>query len=365
MNHTYFFTGFPGFISTQLIIQLLKDYSPIKQVYLLVLPSMKEKAENELSSICEEHKVSSDLFTLVEGDITASNLGIKPELHKELQLYVTHFYHLAAIYDLAVPKAIAHKVNVEGTRQVLTFVATISSIERFIYFSTAYVAGKRTGLIKEDELQMGQQFHNHYDQTKYEAELLVQARMDLIPTTIIRPGIVVGHSETGETAKFDGPYFILNFLDRLRFLPIIPNMGSGVHPLNLVPIDYLIRATSYLSHSQIGEGNVYHLTNPHPYPVKDIYKAMMKEFINKKPVGTVPVSLVKSFLSISFIRKWLRVELETLDYFTWNASFDCNQAQRDLQGTNITCPDLLEMIPVIVSFYKENQTDPTKFIPIQ
>ena len=66
----------------------------------------------------------------------------------------------------------------------------------------------------ESELACGQPFKNHYESTKFGAEVLVRASMDEVPTTIYRPAIVVGDSETGVTAKFDGPYYLLRLLQR-------------------------------------------------------------------------------------------------------------------------------------------------------
>ena len=82
-------------------------------------------------------------------------------------------------------------------------------LERLAYVSTAYVAGKRTGVVYEHELVMGQDFKNHYESTKFQAEVWVRELLDPVPTTILRPAIVVGDSRTGETEKFDGPYYIL------------------------------------------------------------------------------------------------------------------------------------------------------------
>ena len=69
---------------------------------------------------------------------------------------------------------IAWEVNVEGTRQVIEFVRNHPSIERYMYFSTAYVAGKREGMLLETELIRPNAFKNHYEETKFEAELLVE-----------------------------------------------------------------------------------------------------------------------------------------------------------------------------------------------
>ena len=71
-------------------------------------------------------------------------------------------------------------------------------------------------MVYEHELGMGQRFKNHYESTKFQAEVWVQREMGIVPTTILRPGIVVGDSSTGETAKFDGPYYLLRTIAQLR-----------------------------------------------------------------------------------------------------------------------------------------------------
>ncbi|WP_231563823.1 SDR family oxidoreductase, partial [Anoxybacillus sp. KU2-6(11)] len=76
---------------------------------------------------------------------------------------VTHVFHLAAIYDLAVPEDIARMVNVEGTKQVNEWVSFLPHLQRYVYFSTAYVSGTRQGVIFEHELDKGQSFKNHYE----------------------------------------------------------------------------------------------------------------------------------------------------------------------------------------------------------
>lgn len=128
-----------------------------------------------------------------------------------------------------MPEPLAERVNVHGTNQVNEWVQTLPNLQRYIYFSTAYVSGTREGRIYEEELEMHQTFRNHYERTKYDAEVLVDRLKEMVPTTIIRPGIVKGHSETGETIKFDGLYFMLNMYDKLSFLPAIPYLEEDKH----------------------------------------------------------------------------------------------------------------------------------------
>lgn len=355
MGYGYFFTGFPGFISNQLIREVLRKNDSKGKIYVLVLPNMVDKAETERAAIIRDFTLSESQFEIIKGDITISGLAIDEEKQAQLESAVTHVFHLAAIYDLAVPKEIAYRVNVDGTRYVNEWVKSLKNLKRYTYFSTGYVAGKREGILYEDELIKPPGFKNYYEETKYEAEVLVESLKSEIPVTIIRPGIVKGHSATGETIKFDGPYFIMNFIDRLSFMPFLPKLGKGDTVVNLVPVDYIIEATTYLTFADKGAGKTYHLTDPKPYKVSELYEMMMYELLKKQPKGSVPLALAKGGLNFRVLRTYLGVEKEALDYFTWRGHFDSSQAQDDLKDSGITCPDFKEGIAAMAAFYRENK----------
>jgi nucleoside-diphosphate-sugar epimerase len=365
MTNHYFFTGFPGFIATSLIRQLIRNDYEIEHIHVLVQTSFVHKAQQEIEKIANEENITLDQFTVIPGDITNENLNLPPEINSQLQDTVTHVFHLAAIYDLAVPEDIAYKVNVIGTQNINAWVQQLKQLKRYTYFSTAYVSGNREGVILETELVKNQTFKNHYERTKYEAEVLVDKIKNDVPTTIIRPGIVKGHSKTGATTKFDGPYFVLNFFDKLRFLPFIPYLGSGEAEGNFVPVDYIFHATLYLSHAEVGIGKTYHLTDPRPYSINEVYKMIMEKFLDKSPKGKIPLSLAKHFLSVSTFRKWLGVEKEALEYFTCKSQYDCSQAQQDLKDSGITCPDFKETLDAMVDFYEKHKKDADKQLVIR
>jgi nucleoside-diphosphate-sugar epimerase len=353
MTKGYFFTGFPGFICNQLIREVYKT-NPSDKIFVLVIPSMVEKAEKEKELIIQEFQIHPDKFNIIVGDITKPYI-FTDDNRIQFTQEITHVFHLAAIYDLAVPKDIAYRINVNGTTHINNWVKTLPLLERYVYFSTAYVAGLREGLLLETELIRPMNFKNYYEETKYEAEITVEELKKQIPITIIRPGIVKGNTYTGETIKFDGPYFILHFFDRLKFLPYIPYLGSNKAIINLVPIDYILKATTYLSFHPNGIGKTYHLTDPKPYFVTEIYELLMEELIQKKPKGKVPLKLAKFFLQFKQTQRLLKVEREALDYFEWEGRFDCSVAQNDLLGSGIACPDFKEGLKAMVSFYKENK----------
>ncbi|KGR80534.1 SDR family oxidoreductase [Ureibacillus manganicus] len=346
----HLFTGFPGLISSQLVRELFRK-SYADHVYAIVLPTEIEKAQDESLRIMETFPGRK--ITIIEGDITLPQLGITQETLDEFMHKIEVAWHLAAIYDLAVPREIAWKVNVDGTKNVNEFVQLLPNLKRYMYFSTAYVAGKREGVILESELIRPVAFKNYYEETKFEAELLVEENKSFVPTTIIRPGIVRGNSLTGETKKFDGPYFFLNMIDKVKFMPYIPYVGRSNAVINVVPIDYVIEASAYISQEPDAVGKTLHLTDPHPHPVLEVYRMMVKQMTNKFPKGRLPLTLTKKFLQIKQVRKKLGVEKETLDYLTWKGYFDCSEAKKLLSKGKIKCPDFLETMPTMVKYYNK------------
>jgi thioester reductase-like protein len=350
---THLFTGFPGFIATQLIKELIR-VGEVEKIYAVVQFSQVDLAKEKAASIMNEMKVSFP-FEILVGDITKAELGMAHQLMNDLHEETLTVWHLAAIYDLAVKAEIAWQVNVEGTRQVIEFVRNHPSIERFMYFSTAYVAGKREGKLLETELIRPDSFKNHYEETKFEAELLVEELKKDEAVTIIRPGIVRGHSKTGETIKFDGPYFFMNMIDKLRWMPIIPYVGKTKASINVVPIDYIIEATVYLSNHIGAVGKTVHLTDPTPHPIEEIYCAMVVELTGKKPKGRLPRLLAERGLSSIRLQRRLGVEAETLDYMMWDATFDTTVAEVLLKGSGIQCADFLASIPSMTAFYEKNK----------
>ncbi|WP_318615954.1 SDR family oxidoreductase [Sporosarcina sp. YIM B06819] len=358
----HFFTGFPGFIATELIKELVR-LGQVEKLYAVVQAGQGELAKSKAASIMAEMNATIP-FDIIVGDITQENFGMDQQIMDQLNSEMLTVWHLAAIYDLAVKAEIAWDVNVEGTRQVNTFVRNHPSITRYMYFSTAYVAGKREGMLLETELLRPTAFKNHYEETKFEAELLVEELKSDVAVTIIRPGIVRGHSETGQTIKFDGPYFFMNMIDRLKWMPIIPYVGKTTACINVVPIDYIINATVFLASRAEAAGQTIHLTDPSPHPIEEIYEAMVFELTGKRPKGRLPLVLAEKGLSSIRLQRKLGVEAQTMDYLTWNATFDTAIAQKLLAGSGISCADFLQSIPSMTAFYEDNKNNPDFHIKI-
>ncbi|WP_036726038.1 SDR family oxidoreductase [Patulibacter minatonensis] len=357
---TILFTGFPGFIGARLI-PLLLEQDPDATVVALVEPRMVPKAR----SVAQELGLD-DRLQIQSGDITAPRLGLDEATYRRLASETVAVHHLAAIYDLAVPLSIAERVNVEGTQNVVDFCRACDRLERHNYVSTAYVAGQRRGTVKEADLAAGQAFKNHYESTKFAAEVLVRASMDDVPTTIYRPGIVVGDSKTGVTQKFDGPYYLLRTIQAAieRHTPLI-QPGAMTAPFNVVPVDFVIDAiVTGASHPEFS-GETLHLVDPDPITAAELYRLLCVAYAGREAKLRLPWKLVDQSLRLSLVRHLLGgTPRESLIYLNHQVRYDTARATALLAGRGVRCPPTADYVGPMVAFFREHQDDPA-FAPLK
>jgi thioester reductase-like protein len=343
-------TGFPGFLAGRLLDELLRQ-DGTAHFHFLVLPAMEVAARRRLEVLAQSHPTLFERTTLHRGDITDPRLGLSADLYDELAGKITSVWHLAAIYDLAVGEEIAYRVNVMGTVHVLDFCGAASRFERLNYVSTCYVSGERKGKIYESELDEGQAHKNFYEATKFWAEVEVQRRRDKIPTAIFRPGITVGDSRTGETEKYDGPYYFFKVVNQLpRWMPM-PNVGRGDALVNIVPIDFVAQAMAYIGTTAGMEDKVYHIADPNPMRARDILAMILAGMDRPGPVGSAPAHLLEKALGSKTIQNQVGVPKEALIYFNHDARYDTSNTQRALKDTTIRCPHLSSYLQQLIDFY--------------
>jgi thioester reductase-like protein len=350
------FTGFPGFIGKRLVARLLADDADVR-VVALVEPRMTDAARDAVTAI-----EGGDRIEVLAGDITDRRLGVSDADYDRLAADTTVAYHLAAIYNLHVPLEIAQKVNVEGTGNVLDLCARCEKLERLNYVSTAYVAGERTGVIYEHELSLGQRFKNHYESTKFQAELWVREYDDKVPTTVYRPAIVVGDSQTGETVKFDGPYYMLRSIARMGRGPLAQYGRAGA-PFNVVPIDFIVDALATAAHDPAAVGETLHLVDPEPVTSAELYRLLAREYAGREPALRVPAKLIETGLKVpAMSRAFAGAPPESIRYLNHPVRFDTRRASDLLARHGLRCPRFEEYVPAMVRFFREHEDDP-KYMP--
>jgi thioester reductase-like protein len=345
-------TGFPGFIGMRLLPRLA-ELKPEATFHCLVQEKFQDLARRGVDELARASPATRGRIALVTGDITAPALGIANEAARALQASLTECFHLAAVYDLAVSREVAHRINVIGTRNVLGFLGGASKFERLQYVSTAYVSGNHRGVFRETDLDLGQGFKNHYEATKFEAE--VEVVKSQVPHTIYRPGVVVGDSRTGETGKFDGPYFILRAMERLPSPGLFIRLGKGDGTVNVVPVDFVIEALARLSAWEGSRGKTYHLTDPEPHTPVEIARLLATALGKRFAYLPVPIGLARAAFTPAAVQRFFGMPKEALEYFDDRVRHDATEATRDLQSLGITCPRLADYVPRLVEFYRSHR----------
>jgi thioester reductase-like protein len=345
---TYFVTGYPGFIGKRLVEHIVRE-EPQAHVYALVQPKHFKEAQ-QLAARLRGKGATLELLT---GDIVDMHLGLSGQEYQRLCARVTHIFHLAAVFYTGVPKETAWRVNVDGTRNMLELARDCEHLVRFNYFSTCHVSGDRVGVIAEDELDCGQTFRNVYEETKFQAEKLVQRAATTLPTTIFRPCSVVGDSRTGEIDRFEGPYYLGILLVTSPLVVPLPLPGNGVAPLNVVPVDYVVNAVWALSHDERAVGRTFHLVDPNPMSARRVYELIAEKANKKLPRFNLSARAADVMMRLPVLEKLARPQRAALSYVNHLAIYNCHNTLELLDGTGIRCPPLSSYLDQLVAYVRE------------
>ena len=347
-RETFFITGFPGFIADRLLERLARKQC---RFILLVQPSWLDRARHEIDRIAQLTGRWPEDFQIVEGDITQPALGLNSSDLDLARRETTRVFHLAALYDLAIEREPAMRVNVGGTRNVLEFTRSLPSLRHFHHVSTCYVAGKREGEIMERELRHDAGYRNFYEESKYLSELEVEAVKGELPVTIHRPSVACGDSKTGETVKYDGVYYLILYLLRWPSASSI-NIGNYEVSLNLVPVDFVVDAMAALAFDEKAIGATIQLADPVPLSTNELFNTIASSVNGKRSRITAPAKLVRFFLMLPPSPKITGLPHSAVPYFFVKQLYDTRQAQNLLAPHGIKCPPFETYVNKIVDFVK-------------
>lgn len=308
-------TGSTGLLGRYLLKDLLLAGVPVA---VLVRPTRRQTAADRIEAVMQtwEQMLGQNLPRphVLEGDLSEDQLGLDPESIA----WVTENCH-AALHNAASLSFISGprtsepwKTNLTGTQHLLNLCER-TGITEFHHVSTAYVCGTRQGEVYENELDEGQQLSNDYEQSKFEAEHLVRGTEFLNSTTIYRPSIIVGDSETGFSTTFHGFYVALQLAHTLHqgWMEKYGDDDSAVFRVNLdgtelknlVPVDWVSAVISEIVNNSNLHNQTYHLTSDSPVSTATIHKVLdaccdnlgVTQLIGAKTVIENPNDLEKLF----------------------------------------------------------------------
>lgn len=346
-------TGFPAFTARRVALGALEAH-PGSTIFLLVRDKFRAAAEALVAALPPDRRA---LIELVEGDVCNMDLGLTGDDHRRLAQRVTAIHHLAAVYYLGTNEREAERVNVDGTREVIAFARECPHLRALVHYSTVGVSGGRKGVVLEDDLDCGQSFRNHYEETKFRAEKLVRDAMRHLPCVVLRLGTVVGDSRTGEIDKFDGPYSLIVLIAESRADVPLPLPGRGNAPLYLAPIDWVVAVTLRIAADPRAIGRTFHVVDPCPLPARKVY-ALVAEHANRRPPRvTLPMGLARALLRAPGLERMTRAPLALLDALDHLVLYNCRNTLELLEGAGLACPAPESYLENLVRYVRTVRAD--------
>jgi thioester reductase-like protein len=366
----WFLTGATGFIGRHLVERLLDRDGDI---YVLVRERSREKLDRLISEKLPAG--AADRIHPVIGDLADPRLGVSDEDVARLTGNVNHFFHLAAIYDMAADEERNRLANVEGTRHAVEL-ANALDVGCFHHVSSIAAAGLHKGLFREDMFDEGQKLEHPYHRTKFEAEKIARTQTR-VPWRVYRPSIVVGHSETGEMDKIDGPYYFFTAVKMARhYLPgWFPLIGPELGYTNIVPVDFVAAAMDHIAHQPGLDGQAFHLTSPKSQRSGEVMNTIAEAAhapqlsmrIDTKLLQALPKGTFSMLMQLPAARQVRRAILadfgipeEVISYIGLTAQFDTRDTERALEGSGISVPPIETYADKLWDYW-ERHLDPDLF----
>jgi len=365
----YFLTGGTGFIGRFFVENLLQRPGTI---HVLV----RESSRHKLEELRSRFPLAAERITGVTGDITQPGLGLSAADLARLEGSVDHFFHFAAIYDMAASEASQQEANIKGTVHAVQAAEQLGA-RCFHHVSSIAVSGLYRGTFREDMFEEAENLDHPYFRTKHESEKVVRQQCR-VPYRIYRPAAVVGHSRTGEIDKIDGPYYSFKTIQRIRnvlpkWMPLV-GVESGVN--NVVPVDYVVNAIDWLAHLDGQDGGCFHIVDTEHYSTGQMMNifaeaAHAPKFtmrFDPKIFNFMPAALtdllsklppVKRLKSAIFERIGMPESAAILTKYA--TKYDSRHTQRLLEGSGIRPPKLASYAPRIWDYWERN-LDPDLFV---
>ncbi|MGB2711207.1 MAG: SDR family oxidoreductase [Conexibacter sp.] len=171
---------------------------------------------------------------VVDGDVTAPNLGLSPAAYAQLRARATCVVHSAAATGYAASQRTLAAVNVDGTERALQLAVDAGAL--FVHIGTA---------LEPEALGAGGPARrrvtlDRYLHSKRAADALVATSSH--QALRVRPSLISGNAATGETPGFQGLYALARHLldGDVPILPLPPDAR-----IDFLPRDDVARALRF------------------------------------------------------------------------------------------------------------------------
>lgn len=253
--------GYPSFL-TQQLLEVLRTEHPGEVNHLLVAPDQADQAREMLGR-------PQGVF-LHKGERSAVDLGLSAESLGRLTPNVKRIFHFA-LDDGPGRGRRSQRHRLEGTRQLLRFASECAEAPRLVVLSSLFVLGQGSGLVEAEAPAVDPDLRHGL-----EMSLLAQERLILssdLSWTILRPGLVVGHSQTGHIDRLGGIYRLGILASQMpKRLPLpLPSRKARLHA---VASDTLALAAARLASSFRAHQRIVVVDHPQPLPSRTLVQAI-------------------------------------------------------------------------------------------
>ncbi len=228
-------TGATGLVGEGVLRQMLRD-DPTLEAFALVRNDLRWKfVASRLGPLASR-------VVPVRGDITLSGMGLEPLVRQRVQRETRVVVHAAADTSFSRSPDDSRFVNTLGTYHVAEVALECRDLDRFVFVSTAFVAGRATGTILERDNGYRAGWVNSYEQSKYEAESTLRA--GALPLTVVRPSTIVCRGIEGDIPQINAVHRALRIYHR-GLAAMIP--GDRANPLDVITSSYVSSAIARLA----------------------------------------------------------------------------------------------------------------------
>jgi thioester reductase-like protein len=345
-------TGLPtNFLARRLLTHLLEDESTrIK----CVVTDAQHDPTRELVQAAPNF--SEERVELVRGDITAMDFGMAGPRFLALARSIDVIQHCICSSTGGVSRDAEPRTFLGSTGEILELaLASGGRLQRLVHWGSALLSQPVHGRVSEASLVRPESFRNTADQARFQAEQLLRDSMARVPITVLRPSVLVGDSQTGQGDPLGGMYLLMLLMLNSPVDLRLPLPGRGDQPLNLVPVDYVVRAGMAIAEDPRSTGKTFHLVDDRPLSVRRVFELVSEATERPGPSGKLPTNLANVLLRTPGLERFSHIPRAFIEQLAGEVNYDSRNTRDILAGTGIECPNAASYIKTLVDQVKRDQ----------
>lgn len=352
MDRMVLLTGFPSSLLARPLLARILEKEPNTRLLALTPRAQVEQANTYLSQL---DAGARERVEILIGDTPDMDFGLSGAKFTEIARRVDVIHHCAFVSYAGARRELAERVNVGGTGEVLELAEAASHLSQLVLWSSALVGTTKQGRVFEGDLRAPSSFPGAVEETRFRAEAMVREVVDHVPTTVMRPSIIVGDSRTGEIDRMEGPYLLVQLMLSSPVDLRVPLPGRGDVPLHLVPIDYVVNAGHAIASDARSIGRTFHLVDEHPLTARRVFELIAEACGRPGPVGGLPTQLASALLCTPGLERFSHIPRAFLEQLAVEVTYDARNTRELLAGTGIECPRASTYLTVMVDYVRSEQ----------